>query len=152
MRRLYLPLLFLGWMVLVIGCAKVEEPVFKSVQNFKIKKLGIQEAQIGLNVVYFNPNKFGVQVKGAVLDVYFDSTFVGKFSQPTLVSVNRKADFAIPLEGSIPLSRILLIKGKDILNKEVEVKAAGTVSVGKAGIFVDREIRYKGRHKLDAYL
>lgn len=152
MKKLTSLLFLIVAVISLHSCAKVEEPVFRNVQNFKVKKLGLQEAQIGLNVVYFNPNKFGVQIKEAALDIYFDSTFIGRFTQPTSVGVERKADFSIPLEGSIPLSKVLQLKAGDIINKEVQVRAEGSVKVGKGGIFVDRDIKYNGRHKLDAYL
>ncbi|WP_158069958.1 NDR1/HIN1-like protein [Cnuella takakiae] len=137
---------------LLIGCTKVKEPEFRRISDFKVKSLGLQEARIGISVVYFNPNGFGVNVKEGAVNVYFDSTYIGQFTQPTGVEVKKNAEFAIPLEGSVPIAKALKLKASDILNKEILVRADGSVRVGKGGIFVSKDIKYQGKHKLDLNL
>lgn len=134
------------------SCSRVESPQFQRLGGFQVKKLGFQQAEIGLSVTYFNPNNFGVTVKEAAVNVYLDSIFMGKFVQPREVVVDKKADFTIPLEGSVPISKALQLNFRDAINKEVSVKAAGNVRVGKAGVFITREINYSGKHKVDLKL
>jgi hypothetical protein len=38
------------------------------------------------------------------------------------------------------------------MGKEVQVRADGSVRVGKAGVYVTKDIDYKGRHLLDLNL
>ena len=135
--------------LLASSCSKMEPPTFKSLDDFKVKKLGLQQVDVGFSVTYFNPNNFGVNVKEAVIDVYVDSAYLGKFVQEEQVSVDKKADFSIPLIGSIPISKALALNVRDMVNKEVGVKAAGTVKVGKGGVFINRDFNYQGKHRID---
>lgn len=138
--------------IFVASCAKVQEPTFRRLSDFKVKSLGLQEARIGINVVYFNPNNFGVNIKEGAVNIYFDTTFIGRFTQPTGVDVAKNSEFGIPLEGSVPLAKALKLKASDFLNKEVQVRADGAVRVGKGGIFVSKDIKYQGKHRLDLNL
>ena len=91
---LVVPVLFL---LFLASCSNIKNPEFRKVEQFRVKNVGLQEVTVGFNVSFFNPNKFGVTVKDAVADIYMDSVFLGKFSQDSLIYVNRKADFSIPL-------------------------------------------------------
>ena len=146
-----------GLLVLVFGallfsCGKVEEPQFRRLSHFGIRKFGLQESTIGFYAVYFNPNNFGVSVKEAALDVYIDSVYLGKFTQPQAVDVANKAEFSIPLEATITLRNAMNLGLENKMGKEVQVRADGSVRVGKAGVYVTKNIDYKGRHLLDLNL
>jgi len=139
-------------LALLSGCAKIRNPEFRRVENFEVKSFGIQQVEIGFNVTYYNPNNFGVSVKEAVADVYVDSVFMGKFLQNTEVLVQKNSNFSIPLTGSVPLVNALKLKTGDLSNREVMLKADGTVKVGKSGIFVSRPFNYAGKHKVNLKL
>ena len=149
--KILLPLLLLI-ATISSSCGKIKEPEFRKVNGFGIKKMGITEIVVGFNTTYYNPNNFGVAVKEAVLDVYVDSVYLGKFAQPQSVSVNPNAEFSIPLEGAIPLAKALQNGVASLIGKEVFIKANGSVKVGKAGVFITNNINYGGRHRLDESL
>jgi LEA14-like dessication related protein len=132
----------------LIGCAKVKDPEFRRIEKFRLKDLGLQNAVIGLSVTYYNPNNFGVTVKEAAVDVYMDSIYLGKFVQDSVVAVNRNAEFSLPLSGSIALKTALQQNPQAVGTRPILIKAEGAVKVGKAGIFVTREVHYEGRHSL----
>jgi len=132
-----------------IGCGKVQPPQFKSLDNFGVKNVSLQEATIGFEMTYFNPNNFGVAVKEADIDLYIDSVYIGKFVQPREVGVTSKADFSVPMEGKISWREVIKSNLHKQAGKEVLVRANGTVKVGKAGVFVNKDIQYAGRHVLD---
>jgi LEA14-like dessication related protein len=131
---------------------KIVEPQFRRLENFKIEKLGLQESTVGLNITYYNPNNFGVTVKEGIADLYLDSVYIGKFLQSQYVAVNKKAEFSLPLTGSVSMKTALQLNLMDISNREVFIKALGSIKVGKAGIYINRKIDYQGRHKLDIKL
>lgn len=147
-----LSLLLLVISVSFTSCGKLEEPQFRRVDSFGIKKLGLTETVVGFNTTYYNPNNFGVTVKEAVVDVYVDSLYLGKFNQPEPISVQNKAEFSIPLEGTISLGKALQYDIASMVGKEAHIKTNGSVKVGKAGVFVIKNINYSGRHRLDADL
>lgn len=150
MQRLLYVCLIIG--LLASSCGKVEEPEFRRLNNFGIRKFGLQESTVGFNAVYFNPNNFGVSVKETALDVYIDSTYIGKFIQPQTVDVANKAEFSIPLEATITLQNAMNLGLERKLGKEVLVRADGSVRIGKAGVYITKNIDYKGRHVLDINL
>lgn len=135
--------------VLVFGCGKVQEPQFRRIDNFGVKNVSLQDATVGLTITYFNPNTFGVTVKEADIDLYIDTVFVGKFLQPQEIAVGQSAEFSIPIEGKVSWRKIAQSNLHKSAGKEVLVKAAGKVKVGKGGVFVNKAINYSGKHVLD---
>ena len=145
---LVVPVLFL---LFLASCSNIKNPEFRKVEQFRVKNVGLQEVTVAFNVSFFNPNKFGVTVKDAVADIYMDSVFLGKFSQDSLIYVNRKADFSIPLSGKISLGTALKLDLRNIGERKVFIKADGTARVGKAGIFVNKDFDYEGSHGLSEF-
>lgn len=143
---------FLVVCAVFLSCEKVEEPQFKKLEGFGVKKLSLKETVIGFKATYFNPNSFGVAVKEAAFDVYIDSIFLGKFTQPQEIVVQKNAFFSIPMEGKISLEKALQFNIPNLIGKEVSVRADGIVRLGKAGVFITKNVDYRGRHKLDTDL
>ena len=134
------------------SCGKIEEPQFKRIDGFGLRKLGIRESVIGFNLVFQNPNNFGLTVKEADINVYVDSVLLGKFTQPAETMVGKNAEFSIPLEGAIGIDKALQLNLPSLLGKEVLVKGEGNVRVGKGGVFINKAVSYSGRHRIDANL
>jgi LEA14-like dessication related protein len=144
--RKLLPLLLL---IVLAGCTKIKEPQFRRIDNFRLKNFGLQEAVIAFNVTYYNPNNFGVTVREAGADVYLDSIYLGKFIQDSTVSVKKNSEFSIPLSGSVSFQTVLNLDLQELSQREVLLKANGSVKVGKAGIFITKPFNYQGKHKLE---
>jgi LEA14-like dessication related protein len=136
-------------LLLVTGCVKIEEPQFRGIRDFNVDKFGISEVVVGLGMAYYNPNDFTVSVKETVVKVYMDSIYLGDFKQDTLIAVNKNAEFVIPLSGTVPLAALLKMKLKDIHKHDVLLQANGLTRIGKAGVFIEKEVGYRGRHRLD---
>ena len=144
------PLLFI--LLLLQACGKVEEPQFRRLEQFGIRKIGLEQATIGFNATFLNPNNFGLKVKEADLDIYADSVYLGKFTQPQEIAVQPGTEFSIPLEGTVTLQQVLTSEWKRLAGKEVLLRATGAVKAGKAGVFITKAIAYQGRHTLDINL
>lgn len=140
--------LFVG----LISCGKIQDPEFRKLQDFGIRKLGLQETTVGFTATYFNPNNFGVTVKEAAFDVSIDNVFLGKFNQVQAVDVTSNADFSIPMEGKIDVRTALKMNLQELIGKEVLVKAVGKVRVGKGGVFITKDIKYEGKQLISADL
>lgn len=147
-----LPLFALLICLVLASCGKIEDPEFRRLDNFGVRKLGLRESTVGFNASYYNPNQFGVSVKEAVFDIYVDSVYLGKFTQPQQVEVSEKSEFSIPLEGTISLEKALNMNIPSLVGRTVLLRANGSVKLGKAGVFINRKIDYKGQHKLDETL
>ena len=134
--------------VLSLGCSKIVEPEFRNLKNFRVKSLELDQVTIGLGMTFYNPNHFTVTVKETAAKVYLDKVFLGDFTQDTTVEVGNEANFTIPLSGTIPLTTFLQMNLKDIHKRQVLIQADGSTKVGKAGIFITKDIRYAGQHRL----
>lgn len=134
------------------SCTDIKDPQFRRLDDFGIRKINFTSADIGFQVVYFNPNSFGVTAKETAVDVYIDSVYLGKFTQPQPTDVPKNAEFIIPLEGKIDIASALKLNRKDLLKRDILLRANGNIKIGKAGVFVTKDINYSGRHRLDSAL
>jgi hypothetical protein len=73
---------------------------------------------------------------------------LGKFTQDSLVQVGQNTEFSIPMTGLIATATALKMNFKDINTREILLQARGSVKVGKAGVFVNKNFDYSGHHKL----
>jgi LEA14-like dessication related protein len=146
-------LLFLLAAALFLGaCGQIRDPEFRRLESFRVKKAGLQQTDLGFAVTYFNPNRFGVSVKETEADFYIDSVFIGKFVQEHPVEVGKNAEFSIPFTGSIALMTLLQLNIQDLNHRKVDIKANGSVKIGKAGVYISRPFIYQGKHQVDIRL
>ena len=138
--------------LLALSCGKVEEPEFRRLEKFGVRSMGLEEATIGFSVIYYNPNQFGVTVKDGSFNVSINNIHLGQFNQPSATPVNEKAEFSIPMEGKVSFQQAMQLDIPRLVGKEVLVKATGKVKIGKAGVFVTKDVNYEGRQVIDASL
>jgi LEA14-like dessication related protein len=137
---------------LFTSCSDIKDPQFRRLEDFGLRKITFSSADIGFRVVYYNPNSFGVTAKETSLDVYVDSVYLGKFVQPQPTDVPKNAEFTIPLEGKVDIANALKLTRNDLLKRDVLISANGNIKVGKAGVFITKDIKYAGRHRVDSAL
>lgn len=136
-------------LLLMVSCTRIEQPQFRRLEHFGVRKFGLQQAVIGFDATFHNPNKFGVTVKEAVFDFYADTVYIGKFVQPNEVAVSPRGEFSIPMEGTISWLKALDPNVQRMAGKQVMLKADGSVKLGKGGVFINKEVKYQGLHLLD---
>ncbi|MFX5956931.1 hypothetical protein ABTF01_21275, partial [Acinetobacter baumannii] len=78
-------------------------------------------------LIYYNPNGFGLDLKKVDSDVYIDSLFLGKFQLDTLMHINRMSEFSLPAKINLDMKNLLKNSAYLLLKKEVTVQAKGTV-------------------------
>jgi LEA14-like dessication related protein len=143
-----LPILLL----ILCSCERIQDPQFKSLEHFGVRKFGFTEVVIGFETVYNNPNNFGVSVKEADVDVYVDSIYLGKFLQPQLTQVKGKSDFAIPFEGTVSVKNALQLNGREMLKRPVSITSSRQSQSGESRRICNKDISYQGKHRLDSAL
>ncbi|MFL5741092.1 MAG: hypothetical protein ACJ75B_12795 [Flavisolibacter sp.] len=134
------------------GCGKIQNPEFRRIDHFGLKKINLQQATIGFRVSGYNPNHFGLTVKEAAAEVYVDSIYLGRFIQDSAIDIRKGSEFSVPFSGNISLRTALNLKIEDLAQKDILVKADGSARVGKAGLFVTKPIHYQGKHRLEIKL
>ena len=74
---------FLLFSVLAIfsSCNKyknVQEPEYRDIRNIHLINLGPLQSTAGVDLIYYNPNNFGVQLAEARGDIYIDNNYFGQ--------------------------------------------------------------------------
>src|SRR4051812_42681143 len=82
--------------VLVSSCKKPVAFEYRDMKNFKVSDIGVEKSTVSLDLVYFNPNKFGVDLRNVDCDIYLDNSYVGKFLLDTLMHIDKTSEFSLP--------------------------------------------------------
>ena len=126
----------------------IREPEYRDVQNVRLIKVGVLETTAGLDLIYYNPNNFGVQLSDIRGDVYLDNNYFGRIGIEDKVSVSKRSEFIVP--ATIKLDNIGVVSHREIFKKkEVMVRINGTARVKRSGIAVNVPIKYEGMQNID---
>lgn len=68
----------------------VKEPEFRDISNVRLVELGILQSTAGIDLIYYNPNSFGVELNEARGDVYVDNAYLGRFGLEDKVQVGKE--------------------------------------------------------------
>jgi LEA14-like dessication related protein len=129
--------------ILMTSCRSVKDLEYKEVKNVKLDKAGFSSIIVKADVVYYNPNKFSVEVNQANVDIFLNDNFLGNSKQTVQTKIPRESIFILPLQIEIDNKNLLKNGLNALFNKEVTLKMKGSVRAGKAGIFKTFPIDYK---------
>ena len=145
MRKLFVSLILI---TAFYACKKPQGFDYRDIKNIKIEKLGYNQSMVSMELVYFNPNNFGVDLKHVDCDIYIDNNFLGKYTLDTMMHIDKKAEFVLPSRMNVDMARVYKNALNVLFSKEVLVTAKGNTKVGKAGIYINVPFNYEGRHKV----
>ena len=133
------------------GSANIREPEYREISEIKLIEMGILQSTAGIDLVYYNPNNFGVQLSEARGDVYVDNAYLGRFNLEEKIQVRKNSEFIVP--AIIKLDMIGAIKNQQeiLKKKEVLVRVEGMARVKKAGISRDIPLKYEGMQNLERF-
>ena len=136
---------------LLFACKKPQGFEYRDVQNFSIDSLGFDRSTISMNLVYFNPNNFGVDLKHVDCDIFINHSFLGKYVLDTSMHIAKRSEFALPSRIQVDMRNVFKNSLNVLFSQEVLVDITGNTRVGKAGIFVNVPFKYSGTHKLGLF-
>ena len=149
MKRLIL--MFAPVLLLLASCKsdKIREPEYREIQNVHILDVGLLQTTAGLDLVYFNPNDFGVTLSEARGDVYIDNMYFGRFGIQDKVTVRKRDEFIVPV--IVKMDNISAIKNhRDIWKKkEAMIRIEGFATLRKAGFNKEIPISYEGIQNIE---
>ena len=128
--------------IILTSCQEPKDLVFKEFKNLNLEKLGFAGAVLKVDLVYYNPNNFGLELNRTDLDLFVDSSFLGHSSQNIQVFLPRRDFFTIPLKVELDMKNLLKNGLTGFLNKDIHVRLLGKVKVGKAGVYKSFNIDY----------
>jgi len=136
---------------LFVACATPKTFEYRAVKNIKLDQLGFDHSNLTMELEYYNPNSFGLDLKKLDADVYIDNRFLGKFNLDTTMHIPKKANFILPSKIAVDMKAMYKNALNMVLSKDVLVSVKGTTKVGKAGIFRTVPFTYEGRQKLNLF-
>ena len=129
----------------------ISEPEYRDIRDIRLIEAGLLKSKAGFDLVYYNPNNFGVTLTDARGDVYVDGHFLGKFEVPENVSVNKRSEFIVP--AIINVDMIGAIKNQRELwkKKEAEIRIDGFARVRKAGFSKEIPLKYSKIQNIEKF-
>lgn len=150
MKKL-LPLLVLPLAVLCFSCKKPTAFDYRDVRNIRVDNLGLNTSRVSMDLVYYNPNNFGVNLKNVNCDIYIDSNYLGKFVLDTLMHIPKASEFTLPASMQVNMKGLFKNSINLLFNNEVTIAAKGTSRVGKGGFYVTVPFNYQGKQKINLF-
>lgn len=137
--------------ILFASCktANIKEPEYREIRNVSIKDVGLLKTTAGLDIVYYNPNNFSVQLNDADGEVYVDNILLGRFSLDEKVDVKKRREFVVP--ALLKLNNLnALINHQELWNKkQAKIRIEGTARMKKAGYSTDVPFKYEGMQDIE---
>src|ERR1700742_4424148 len=97
-RFLTLCIVFLPALFYLSSCSAPKDLEYRQFKNLTVQRISMDTSSISLDVIYFNPNNYGMKLKMADLDVYIDSNYVGHLTQEYDISIPKKGEFSVPFQ------------------------------------------------------
>ncbi len=139
MRRIMkLNSLLLLAVLLTASCSKKEvQPEFRSVENVSIeRKAGV--IYLKADLIMYNPNRVGLELKNADLDIFINAKNVGNVSQIDASAIKARSNFTLPLDLEFPPKKVFdtfLQTGFGMIRtKTIDLGIEGTFRVQAAKI------------------
>lgn len=133
------------------SCRTPQDLEFREFNNLALDKIGFSASSLKVNLVYYNPNNFGMELSKTELDIYVDSTFLGHSSQELQVPIPRRDVFTIPLKVDLDMKNLFKNGLMGLMNKKVAIRAVGNVKVGKAGVYKNFKVDYTTTQQLSLF-
>jgi len=137
--------------LLLLSCSVPKELEYRDFKNFSIDKVGFSSSVLKMDLIYYNPNNFGLQLQRTDLDVFLDNNYLGHTVQEQQITIPARAEFGIPIKIDVDMKNLLKNGFVTLLNNELMVKVTGTVKVGKANVYKSFKVNYERMQKFTLF-
>ena len=144
-------LLNLVLLLTILSCASPKALEYKTFHNFSISKFGFNSSTIKLDLEYYNPNNYGMQLKNSDLDIFIDGNLLGHSSFDTLITIPRKDTFILPIKFDVDMQNIYKNAWNTLIGKEVLVRLTGKLKIGKANVFMSLPVNYETKETFSMF-
>ena len=136
---------------LISSCSTPKALEYRDFKNFSIEKPGFSSSSIKMDLIYYNPNNFGLELNHTDLDIYINNNYVGKASQVLQVAIPRSAEFTIPISMDVDMKNLFKNSFVTLLSNEVLIKVIGSVRVGKLNVYKTFPVNYEGKQQFTLF-
>ncbi len=153
MKSLTAPLYFIlfCFILFMSSCREPKELEFREFKNLSVENIGFTSSNLKVDLVYYNPNNYGLELNRTDLDIYLDSNYLGHSSQDLQVAIPKRDIFTVPLKVELDMKNLLKNGMSSLFKKEVSIRILGKVKVGKGGVFKSFPIDYSTVQNIDLF-
>lgn len=144
-------LLITSTAVIFFSCASPKALEYKTYHNFSIQKMGFNNSTVALDLEYYNPNNFGLQLRNTDLDIFINGNKFGHSSSDTLINIRRRSTFILPIKFDVDMQNIFKNAMNTLLGKEVTVKLTGKLRIGKGNVFMSLPLNYESKETFSLF-
>lgn len=142
---------FLFASICISACHTPQSFDYRGMQNLKIDSVGLVTSKVSLELIYFNPNNFGVDLRNVSCDVYINHNYLGKYVLDTVMRISKRSEFIIPSSMHVDMKNIYKNAFGAFLSKQVLVELKGTTRVGKGGIYITVPFDYSAMETFNMF-
>ncbi len=129
------------------SCRAPKELEYRDFKNLSSESLGFSSSTLKVDLIYYNPNNFGLQLKRTDLDIFINGNLLGHTAQDYQINIPRRGEFTLPLKIEVDMKNAYKNAFPTLFGKEVMVKIIGKVKVGKANVYKSFDVNYEGRQQ-----
>lgn len=129
----------------ILSCSTPKALEYKTYHNFSISKLGFDKSTISMDLEYYNPNNYGLQLKKTDLDIFINGNLLGHSSTDSLLNIPRRSTFLIPITFNVDMQNIFKNAFNAFTGKEVLIKLTGKIKIGKGNVFMSLPVDYESK-------
>jgi LEA14-like dessication related protein len=119
-----------------LSCSSPKALEYQTFHNLSIDKLGFNNSTISLDLEYYNPNNYGLQLRNTDLDIFINGNLLGHSSMDTLIRIPKRDTFSLPVRFDVNMQNAFKNALNTLIGKEVLIRLSGKVKVGKANVFM----------------
>lgn len=134
-----------------MSCATPKSLEYIDYHNLVIEKLGFDNSTVGLNIEYYNPNNFRMQLRNTDLDIFINGKLFGHSSTDTLIQIPRRDTFVLPVQFNVNMQSLYQNALNTLFGKEVLIRVTGKIKVGKAKVFLYFPVNYESKETFSLF-
>ena len=144
-------LYLVGLVFVFMSCSSPKSLEYRDYHNLNIDKLGFNHSTVSLDIQYYNPNNFRMQLRNTDLDVFINGKLFGHSSTDTLIQIPRKDTFNLPVKFDVNMQTVYQNALNTLFGKEVLLRVAGKIKVGKASVFMYFPVNYESKETFSLF-
>lgn len=144
-------IMLLVGLLLCQACSSPKGLEYITYQNFSVISLGFKSSLVGMDLKYYNPNNFGMQLKNSDLDIYIDGAKFGHSTSDSLITIPRRDTFVLPIKFDVDMQNLYKNAWNTFRGKEVTIKLSGKLKVGKGNVFMSFPLDYESKETFSLF-
>ena len=132
------------------GCKQPEAPEYYGFRDLQIGAATESQATVSTVVKLYNPNRFGLELKRAEVDVSINGRHAGHSLLDSTIHIPGRDTFYVPIAMQVDLRAIMRNALQSLLGGEATVSLDGRVKIKRGLLTFNRPFHYDGKQDLNA--